>query len=107
MPACAAPTTQMNAPPPKSPNLRPNCPTPPHPPTPPPQVYTGKRVYAGMRHTQVLDCIHKGVRPVFPAASPHSFVCLAELCWAENPAVRPSFSTVASVLQELLSDCVF
>lgn len=57
-----------------------------------------------MRHHQILDSIRCGMRPAFPSAAPQRYVSLAQLCWADNPGVRPGMGTVITVLQELLVD---
>ncbi|KIZ07069.1 Proto-oncogene tyrosine-protein kinase LCK [Monoraphidium neglectum] len=63
------------------------------------EVYTGKRVYAGLTRGQILD---QGARPSFPATAPHTLAALASLCCAQEPSLRPSFETISSVLEEML-----
>lgn len=66
------------------------------------EVYVGKRIYAGLSRGQILDRVNAGSRPSFPPTTPPKFSSLAALCWAQDPAVRPPFSTVASFLEEML-----
>jgi hypothetical protein len=42
------------------------------------------------------------MRPRFPAGAPRAFVDLASACWAQDPAQRPGFPAIISVLQTIL-----
>ena len=56
--------------------------------------------------TTVFHKVVRGERPVIPqqvlAAAPEGWQDLMELCWQEEPSIRPSFENALSNLQKLL-----
>jgi GTPase SAR1 family protein len=52
-----------------------------------------------------VDLILKeNLRPTIPSKVPPAFARLIEMCWAREPAKRPSFHTIASALSKMLGD---
>lgn len=42
------------------------------------------------------------MRPIFPSGTPPSYAALAQACWAEDAALRPSFSSIIACLHSML-----
>jgi hypothetical protein len=53
----------------------------------------------------VIDRVVKqGMRPRFPSTTPAPFGRLAEACWDQSPAARPSFDQITEALENLLTE---
>jgi hypothetical protein len=50
----------------------------------------------------VVGVSDRGLRPQFPPGAPAMYVALAQQCWAQDPAVRPSAGQLIKRLNELL-----
>ena len=45
--------------------------------------------------------IINGLRPIIPADVSKKYRSLIERCWASDPLIRPSFSTIVNVLEDM------
>lgn len=55
------------------------------------ELLTRDRPFKGLLEGDlVVGVCDRGLRPVFPPHSPPSYVALAQQCWAEDPAQRPT-----------------
>jgi serine/threonine protein kinase, bacterial len=62
------------------------------------EACTGTPPYDGLGPLDIINSVYAGLRPTFPAGTPPSYQALAQACWAQDSAQRP---TIAAVLQQL------
>ncbi|XVE94479.1 hypothetical protein REPUB_Repub02eG0012600 [Reevesia pubescens] len=66
------------------------------------ELLTGKLPYENLTPLQAaLGVVQKGLRPVIPKHTPPKFVELLERCWQHEPSLRPEFSEISDLLQDL------
>jgi hypothetical protein len=67
------------------------------------ELLTCERPFRGLLEGDLMlgVCDH-GLRPQFPPGSPAPYVALAQQCWAQDPAHRPTAAQVVKQLNELL-----
>lgn len=64
------------------------------------ELYTGSKPYAGLSvDKRLMKLIYHGLRPQFPASTPPAYRALAEACWSQNMAERPTFDSIMHQLQ--------
>lgn len=67
------------------------------------ELYTGQRVYSGLGRDAIIDRVYKKrSRPTFPQGVPSLYCELAQSCWEDEQAQRPSFSTIVQQLHDML-----
>lgn len=55
------------------------------------ELLTRDRPFKGLLEGDlVVGVCDRGLRPVFPPGCPASYVALAQQCWSDNPAQRPT-----------------
>lgn len=68
------------------------------------QLYTGQVPYQGMRYAEIVYKVAVcNMRPVFPESTPKEYRDLAEQCWNNDAAVRPTFEQVEAALEGLMA----
>ncbi|MBA0720512.1 hypothetical protein Golax_008129 [Gossypium laxum] len=50
-----------------------------------------------------VGVVQKGLRPVIPQHTRPKFVELLERCWQQDPSIRPEFSEITNLLEDLAS----
>ncbi|XP_045799704.1 probable serine/threonine-protein kinase DDB_G0267686 [Trifolium pratense] len=64
------------------------------------EILTGEEPYANMHYGAIIGgIVNNTLRPTIPNYCDIEWRTLMEQCWAPNPAVRPSFSEIASRLR--------
>jgi hypothetical protein len=59
------------------------------------ELLTRDRPFRGLLEGDlVVGVCDQGLRPVFPPGCPASYVALAQQCWSDDPAVRPTAAQV-------------
>jgi hypothetical protein len=58
------------------------------------EIYTGNRLFYSMGPDSIDHVYRSSGRPKFPEDSPRSYRDLAEQCWSDNAAVRPTFDKI-------------
>ncbi|BDA49709.1 probable LIM domain-containing serine/threonine-protein ki at C-terminar half [Coccomyxa sp. Obi] len=66
------------------------------------EVLTGKKVFEGLRQSQIICKVMTGWRPEVPEGCPSGYTDIMVACWHANPAQRPGF---ADILQRLRGIC--
>jgi serine/threonine protein kinase len=67
------------------------------------EVLTGGIPYAGLTPLQAaISVVQRGVRPDTPLYVPEALVTLMQRCWHKDPAERPEFSEVLSILENMV-----
>ncbi|GLC66944.1 hypothetical protein PLESTF_000494600 [Pleodorina starrii] len=70
------------------------------------QMLCGMTVYRGLDVKQMIrGVVREGLRPTFPAWVPTEYRDLAQRCWHEQPACRPTSLQLVSELEALLEAC--
>jgi serine/threonine protein kinase len=70
------------------------------------ELMTGGSSYRGMRGDEVSRAVRQGMRPPMPedpTRMPPDVAEVINYCWAQDPALRPAFPTIALRLQSILS----
>ena len=75
------------------------------PPSPTPhtvwELLTCEKPFRGLlEYDLVTGVCDKGLRPIFPPGSPASYATLAQQCWANDPAQRPTAAQVCALVWE-------
>ncbi|XP_022769278.1 serine/threonine-protein kinase STY46-like isoform X2 [Durio zibethinus] len=66
------------------------------------ELLTGKLPYENLTPLQAaLGVVQKGLRPVIPKHTHPKFVELLDRCWQQEPSLRPEFSEISDLLQDL------
>ncbi|KAI8508781.1 hypothetical protein Bbelb_138800 [Branchiostoma belcheri] len=65
------------------------------------EMLTRKHPYLGLSMFQVMECVRLNQRPDIPDYCPIGLSRLIGLCWAHNPARRPSFKDILISLESL------
>ncbi|XP_020551906.1 uncharacterized protein LOC105168100 isoform X2 [Sesamum indicum] len=64
------------------------------------EILTGEEPYANMHYGAIIGgIVNNTLRPTIPSYCDAEWRRLMEQCWAPNPAVRPSFTEIASRLR--------
>ncbi|KAK7324253.1 hypothetical protein VNO77_27783 [Canavalia gladiata] len=64
------------------------------------EILTGEEPYANMHYGAIIGgIVNNTLRPTIPNYCDSEWRTLMEQCWAPNPAVRPSFTEIASRLR--------
>ncbi|PIN12226.1 Tyrosine kinase [Handroanthus impetiginosus] len=64
------------------------------------EILTGEEPYANMHYGAIIGgIVNNTLRPTIPSYCDQEWRRLMEQCWAPNPAVRPSFTEIASRLR--------
>ncbi|KAJ6737010.1 PROTEIN KINASE putative-RELATED [Salix viminalis] len=64
------------------------------------EILTGEDPYANMHYGAIIGgIVNNTLRPTIPSYCDSEWGILMEQCWAPNPAVRPSFTEIASRLR--------
>ncbi|CAJ1978397.1 unnamed protein product [Sphenostylis stenocarpa] len=64
------------------------------------EILTGEEPYANMHYGAIIGgIVNNTLRPTIPSNCDPEWRTLMEQCWAPNPAVRPSFTEIASRLR--------
>ncbi|KAL7130586.1 hypothetical protein ABFS83_13G144200 [Erythranthe nasuta] len=68
------------------------------------EILTGEEPYANMHYGAIIGgIVNNTLRPTIPSYCDSEWRRLMEQCWAPNPAVRPSFTEIASRLRVMSS----
>ncbi|KAK8678343.1 hypothetical protein V6N13_143847 [Hibiscus sabdariffa] len=68
------------------------------------ELLTGKLPYENLTPLQAaVGVVQKGLRPVIPKHTHPKFVELLERCWQQDPSLRPEFSEISNILEDLAS----
>ncbi|KAA3488984.1 putative serine/threonine-protein kinase isoform X1 [Gossypium australe] len=68
------------------------------------EMLTGKLPYENLTPLQAaVGVVQKGLRPVIPQYTRPKFVELLERCWQQDPSLRPEFSEITNLLEDLAS----
>nr|KJB58019.1 hypothetical protein B456_009G190600 [Gossypium raimondii] len=68
------------------------------------EMLTGKLPYENLTPLQAaVGVVQKGLRPVIPQHTRPKFVELLERCWQQDPSLRPEFSEITNLLEDLAS----
>ncbi|XVF33819.1 hypothetical protein REPUB_Repub18cG0003500 [Reevesia pubescens] len=66
------------------------------------EILTGEEPYANMHYGAIIGgIVSNTLRPTIPSFCDPEWRKLMEQCWAPNPAVRPSFTEIASQLRTM------
>ncbi|CAK7355419.1 unnamed protein product [Dovyalis caffra] len=66
------------------------------------EILTGEEPYANMHYGAIIGgIVNNSLRPTIPSHCDSEWRRLMEQCWAPNPAVRPSFTEIASRLRTM------
>ncbi|KAG6635705.1 uncharacterized protein LOC122280706 [Carya illinoinensis] len=64
------------------------------------EILTGEEPYANMHYGEIIGgIVNNTLRPIIPSYCDPEWRRLMEQCWAPNPAIRPSFTEIASCLR--------
>ncbi|KAE8715576.1 ACT-like protein tyrosine kinase family protein isoform 2 [Hibiscus syriacus] len=68
------------------------------------ELLTGKLPYENLTPLQAaVGVVQKGLRPVIPRHTQPKFVELLERCWQQDPSLRPEFSEISNILEDMAS----
>eukprot|EP00842_Homolaphlyctis_polyrhiza_P001077 jgi/Hompol1/1970/HPOL_005805-RA len=67
-------------------------------------ILSGKMPFSGIEPSMIPMRIAGGRRPDLPPTIPESLWSLVEQCWNQDPAKRPSFDTIVSQLDAIISE---
>ncbi|KAE8674781.1 ACT-like protein tyrosine kinase family protein isoform 2 [Hibiscus syriacus] len=68
------------------------------------ELLTGKLPYENLTPLQAaVGVVQKGLRPVIPKHTHPKFVELLERCWQQDPSLRPEFSEISYILEDIAS----
>ncbi|KAK8989079.1 hypothetical protein V6N11_030447 [Hibiscus sabdariffa] len=68
------------------------------------ELLTGKLPYENLTPLQAaVGVVQKGLRPIIPKHTHPKFVELLERCWQQDPSLRPEFSEISNILEDLAS----
>ncbi|KAB2082327.1 hypothetical protein ES319_A05G190700v1 [Gossypium barbadense] len=68
------------------------------------EMLTGKLPYENLTPLQAaVGVVQKDLRPVIPQYTRPKFVELLERCWQQDPSLRPEFSEITNLLEDLAS----
>ncbi|KAK9270984.1 hypothetical protein L1049_026572 [Liquidambar formosana] len=66
------------------------------------ELLTGKLPYEHLTPLQAaMGVVQKGLRPTIPRHTHPMFVDLLERCWQQDPSLRPKFSEIIDILQQI------
>ncbi|GLI65391.1 hypothetical protein VaNZ11_008947, partial [Volvox africanus] len=65
-------------------------------------VTGGRRPFGNMPMERIGRLVMAGTRPLFPAWVPTSYRSLAEACWAQDPAARPTAAQLVVAIRQQL-----
>ncbi|KAK8551739.1 hypothetical protein V6N12_040363 [Hibiscus sabdariffa] len=66
------------------------------------ELLTGKLPYENLTPLQAaVGVVQKGLRPVIPKHTHPNLVELLERCWQQDPSLRPEFSEISNILEDL------
>ncbi|GAB2282891.1 Serine/threonine-protein kinase sty17 [Dionaea muscipula] len=66
------------------------------------ELLTGELPYAHLTPLQAaVGVVQKGLRPAIPNDTHPKLAALVNKCWHQDPAVRPNFSEIIKILQEI------
>ncbi|XP_041018900.1 serine/threonine-protein kinase STY17-like isoform X2 [Juglans microcarpa x Juglans regia] len=66
------------------------------------ELLTGKLPYEHLTPVQAaLGVVQKGLRPTIPSQTNPKLVELLERCWQQDPFLRPEFSEIVEILQQM------
>ncbi|GAX80144.1 hypothetical protein CEUSTIGMA_g7582.t1 [Chlamydomonas eustigma] len=66
------------------------------------ELYTGQHAFEGVPQTMLGHLVaHEHIRPQFPPGTPCELEVLAELCWQNTAALRPSFEDIEGMLTQM------
>lgn len=69
------------------------------------ELLTGKLPYEYLTPLQAaVGVVQKGLRPTIPKNSQPKLVELLERCWQQDPALRPDFSEIIEILQQIAKE---
>ena len=67
------------------------------------EVYSdGEKPYTGMDNAAVINKVQAGYRAPMPPACNSEFYAVMQACWMERPQARPSFSSIADILANMV-----
>ncbi|KAL5543706.1 hypothetical protein UlMin_007490 [Ulmus minor] len=71
------------------------------------EILTGEEPYANMHYGAIIGgIVNNTLRPTIPSHCDSEWRTLMEQCWAPNPAVRPSFTEIASRLRVMSTTAI-
>ncbi|KAG8386649.1 hypothetical protein BUALT_Bualt03G0170600 [Buddleja alternifolia] len=71
------------------------------------EILTGEEPYANMHYGAIIGgIVNNTLRPTIPSYCDQDWRRLMEQCWAPNPAIRPSFTEIASRLRVMSAAAV-
>ncbi|GLI61168.1 hypothetical protein VaNZ11_003455 [Volvox africanus] len=66
------------------------------------ELFSGERAWEGMPRALLPARVAlEGWRPVFPPHAPAAYRQLAERCWTADPAKRPTFEEIVTILKDM------
>ncbi|GAB2267810.1 Serine/threonine-protein kinase sty46, variant 2 [Dionaea muscipula] len=69
------------------------------------ELLTGKLPYEYLTPLQAaVGVVQKGLRPTIPKNTPPMLAELLERCWQQNPTLRPDFSEILEILQQIAKE---
>ncbi|KNA08793.1 hypothetical protein SOVF_159510 isoform B [Spinacia oleracea] len=69
------------------------------------ELLTGEIPYSSLTPLQAaIGVVQKGLRPPIPKHAPSKLADLLEKCWHQDPTLRPKFSEVTEVLQQIANE---
>ncbi|XP_076894951.1 serine/threonine-protein kinase STY46-like [Bidens hawaiensis] len=69
------------------------------------ELLTGKLPYEYLTPLQAaVGVVQKGLRPTIPKNTPPKLAELLEKCWQQDPSLRPDFTEIIEILQEIAKE---
>ncbi|GAB2291902.1 Serine/threonine-protein kinase sty46, variant 2 [Dionaea muscipula] len=69
------------------------------------ELLTGKLPYDYLTPLQAaVGVVQKGLRPTIPKNTPPKLAQLLERCWQQGPVMRPDFSEILEILQQIVKE---
>ncbi|CAL8464411.1 g3946 [Coccomyxa elongata] len=68
------------------------------------EVVTGKKLFEGLRQSQIICKVMTGFRPEVPEGCPSGYADIMVACWHAKPAQRPGFGDILLQLRALCRD---
>ncbi|KAL8168380.1 hypothetical protein V2J09_009879 [Rumex salicifolius] len=71
------------------------------------ELLTGELPHSLLSPLQAaIGVVQKGLRPVIPTHVHPKLVELIERCWHQDPCIRPNFSEIISILEDVAYDVI-
>lgn len=68
------------------------------------ELYCGRRAWAGLKASQVLEKVAADEALIFPSQTPRRLKLLGEKCLSKDPQQRPKFKEILAEVNAILSD---